>query len=409
MDESRLKLTDLNTYCLLKIFDYLSEADLLRLSMASRFLEGIINSNIFAKWAMDLLLCGIRDNPSVNQRNFFRLPNFRRIQISRNWVKGVYEQRPYFHHDPMFPTKLCLESDALYITHASYLRRYRRTREDAMDRLYEKEIYTSASTDISDFVKKQNTIFAGRTCGSCFLYDDGYVIAEQRMHASNEYLHCVDFLNSLYVTSTDTCCKLWQRSQEFGQTHFDLVMELNRAFKSMKLSADGQWLFGGLYTDKDRKALRAIDVETGEEMVFNSDTMSVYDLKIKDDQVLFMANFDTTLRMFDRRVDSDVATWEDPFDSSFYCLEYDGLYAVLAGTSMHARVNLYDIRMPKHVQMYFPGRSWRHDGFSPVYSLACDSQYMFIATDHNLRVFDFSCSLGTARDYNNIIREQFRI
>ncbi|KAH8356781.1 hypothetical protein KR200_011831 [Drosophila serrata] len=401
MHDTRLRLTDLNVDCLLLVFKYCSEGDLLCLCLASRYLEDIIDRYIFYPLSLDLLLCGNRNRPSIEKRNRKRLTNYERIQVSKNWVSGTYLERPYFHHAQMFPTKLCLEHDALYITHAAYLRKYRRSSCDILQRRFEEEISTSTNSDISHFVKKKNTIFAGRVCGSCFHYDpEG--ITEQRMHPANEYLFCVDFVQDLYATSTDHCSKLWQRSQEFGLTHFDMVTKLPHAFKSMQLSPDGQWLYGGLYTDNDGQALRAIHVESGEELVLNSATKSIYDLKMKDDQVLFTANFDTSFRMFDRRIDRDVAIWEDPFDSSFYCLEHDGLYAVLVGSCRHARVNLYDIRMPKYVQLYFPGRTRQHNGFSPVYSLSCDSQYMFVATDHNLRVFDFKASCGIRRDYSKI-------
>ncbi|XP_017059658.1 F-box/WD repeat-containing protein 4 [Drosophila ficusphila] len=401
MHETPLRLTDLNVDCLLLIFDYCSEGDLLCLCLANRFLEEVIDTHIYSPLSVDLLLCGHRDNPTIEQRNRTRLTNYERIQVSKNWVSGTYFERPYFHHVQMFPTKLCLEANYLYITHAGYLRKYRRSSCDALHRRFEEEISTSTHSDISDFVKKRDTIFAGRVCGSCFHYDaEG--ITEQRMHPANEYLYCVDFVNDLYATSTDHCCKLWQRSEEFGLTHFDMVANRPHAFKSMELSSDGQWLYGGLYTDVGRQALRGIHVESGEELVFNSNTMSIYDLKMKDEHVIFTANFDTTFRMFDRRIDRDVGIWEDPFDSSFYSLEYDGLYAVLVGTNRHARVNLYDIRMQKYVQLYFPGRTRQHNGFSPVYSLACDSQYMFVATDHNLRVFDFKANCGIQRDYSNI-------
>ncbi|KAI8036613.1 F-box/WD repeat-containing protein 4 [Drosophila gunungcola] len=401
MHDQLLKLTDLTVDCLLHIFEYCSEGDLLCLSLANRFLANIIDNYIFYSQSIDLLLCGHRDRPRIEQRNRTRLSNYDRIQVSKNWVNGTYFERPYFHHAQMFPTKLCLEADALYITHAGYLRKYRRSSCDALLRRFEEEISTSTHSDISDFVKKEDTIFAGRVCGSCFLYDENG-ITEQRMHPANEYLYCVDFVKDLYATSTDNCCKLWQRSQEFGLTHFDMVMKLPHAFKALELSSDGQWLYGGLYTDEGRRALRAVHVESGEELVFNSNTRSIYDLKMKDDHVIFTANFDTTFRMFDRRIDRDVAIWEDPFDCSFYSLEYDGLYAALVGTNRHARVNLYDIRMQKYVQLYFPGRTRQHNGLSPVYSLACDSQYMFVATDHNLRVFDFKSNCGIQRDYSNI-------
>ncbi|EDV52506.2 F-box/WD repeat-containing protein 4 [Drosophila erecta] len=403
MGGSRMSLKDLTIDCLLCIFDYCSEGDLLCLCRADPALEDIIDAHYFHPLAYDLLLCGHRNNPRIGKRNRTRLKNYERIEVSRNWVSGTYFERPYFHHVQMFPTKLCLEADFLYITHAGYLRKYRRSSCDALHRRFDEEISTSTQTDISDFVKKNETIFAGRVCGSCFHYDtDSCMMTEQRMHPANEYLYCVDFVKDLYATSTDHGCRLWQRAQEFGMTHFDQVMNLPHAFRSLELSSDGQWLYGGLYTDDGRRALRAVHIESGEELVFSSNTRSIYDLKMKDDQVIFTANFDTTFRMFDRRIDRDVAIWEDPFDSSFYSLEYDGLHAVLVGTNRHARVNLYDIRMKKYVQLYFPGRTRQHNSLSPVYSLACDRQYMFVATDHNLRVFDFKASCGIRRDYSHI-------
>lgn len=193
-------------------------------------------------------------------RNPKQLTYFERLQVARNWVKGVYLERHYFHHAQMFPSKMCLESDALYITHANYLRKYRRSGPESLQRRYDEEITTPTISDISDFVKKQNTIFAGRVNGSCFVSDpEG--ITEQTMHHAKEYLFCVDFVDNIYASSTDNCCKLWKRSQEFGLSHFDLFMQLQHSFKSMKLSADGQWLFGGLYTDTNRRALRAIHVD----------------------------------------------------------------------------------------------------------------------------------------------------
>lgn len=193
-------------------------------------------------------------------RNPKQLTYLERLQISRNWLQGVYLERHYFHHAQMFPSRMSLDSDALYITHANYLRKYRRTGPESLQRRYEVEITTPTISDISDFVKKQNTIFAGRVNGSCFVSDsDG--ITEQSMHHAKEYLFCVDFVDNVYATSTDTCSKLWKRSQEFGLSHFDLFMQLHHSFKSMKLSADGQWLYGGLYTDKERRALRAIHVD----------------------------------------------------------------------------------------------------------------------------------------------------
>lgn len=157
-----------------------------------------------------------------------------------------------------------------------------------------------------------------------------------------------------------------------------------------------------------------ISYNSGFEHILNSNTISIYDLKLKDDNIMFTANFDTSFRLYDRRTDCDEAIWEDPFDSSFYCLDYDGLYAVLCGAKYHSRVNLYDIRVPgKHMQLYFPQIKNSRRGIdyrsSPVYSLACDSRYLFVATDHNLHVLDFKVDCAVSRDYRELFRQSHRI
>lgn len=140
--------------------------------------------------------------------------------------------------------------------------------------------------------------------------------------------------------------------------------------------------------------------------MLNSETLSIYDLKVKDDNILLTANFDTSFRLYDRRTDRDELIWEDPLDSSFYCLEHDGLYAVLCGAKYYSRVNLYDIRMPgKHKQLYFPQLQKRRRGeyvSSPVHSLVCDSRYLFVATDHNVHVLDFKVDCALSRDYRDV-------
>ncbi|XP_037939941.1 F-box/WD repeat-containing protein 4 [Teleopsis dalmanni] len=399
------RLTDLNVDCLLNIFRYCSETDLINLCKVSNVLLQIIEENVFYVQSLDLLMCGHRNQPNIQQRTELPLSYFGRITISKNWVEGRYREREYFHHSRMFAKKLHLERNWLYISHSSMIRKHRRK---PLEKRYHQEIGSNAKSDIADFVKKQDTIFAGRICGSCFICENDSV-TEQRMHTSCEYLYSVDFVNDLYVTSTDQFGKLWRKNNEFSLIHFDLLHIINNSYKVIKLSHDGSALFGGLYTDINRKALREIDVETGKQTTLNSNTISIYDLKLKDDNILFTANFDTTFRMFDRRTNRDEAIWEDPFDSSFYCLEYDGLYSVLCGAKYHSRVNLYDIRVPgKYIQLYFPQRYSRQRACSsPVYSIACDSRYLFIATDHSLRVFDFKTEgIGnTAQDYRNIFSE----
>lgn len=121
---------------------------------------------------------------------------------------------------------------------------------------------------------------------------------------------------------------------------------------------------------------------------------------------MLTANYDSTLRLFDLRSNADEMTWMDPYDSSLFSVAYDGLHGVVCGMSHHCRVNLYDLRQPRNfVQMYYPsltGEPSSNGRGSPVYSVSCDMTQLFIATDHNLRVFDFTADWATERNYRDI-------
>lgn len=120
----------------------------------------------------------------------------------------------------------------------------------------------------------------------------------------------------------------------------------------------------------------------------------------------------------------------DPYDAAVYTLATDGQHAILCGMSAHCRVNLYDRRQARtFVQMFYPRldqpmpalqkrpgqrnqpqqpqqhQQHHHQRGSPVYSLACDATQLFVATDHNLRVLDFSAHWAQPRDYRNIFAE----
>lgn len=143
-------------------------------------------------------------------------------------------------------------------------------------------------------------------------------------------------------------------------------------------------------------------------MISESETNLVYDILWKDDETLLTGNYDTTFRLFDCRTNADQCIWTDPYDLSVYCMCYDGNYAVLCGMQYHCRVNLYDLRMSnKYIQLYFPNMHYPGSrGSSPVYSVANDQSQMFVATDRNLRVFDFDADWAKAKDYTNLFKHE---
>lgn len=275
-----MQLLDLNSDCLLKIFSYCDEKDLLNLCRAHWLLNNVIDNSIFHKQTLDLLMCGHRNEPAILRRqvssnwltftatlcrnllicrthSYLSFAN--RLKIAKNWLNGCYRELQYFHRSKMFATKLHLERNWLYISYAGYLSQHKRLRTEALQRRYHQEIVTGNKADIADFVKKQDSIFVGRVTGSCFIYEYDYA-TEQQLHTPKEYLRCVDFAGNVYATSTDYCGKVWRREEELGLVNLELMKQLKESYKTLRFSESGERLFGGLYTSTQRRALREIDL-----------------------------------------------------------------------------------------------------------------------------------------------------
>lgn len=175
-------------------------------------------------------------------------------------MQGRYREYEYYNHIQMFNTKLLLERDLIYVSHLDYIRLYARAKHEPLQRRCLLEIYSASRGDISSFAKKQDTIFAGRVTGNSYIWENG-IVHEQQLHPVKEYLHCVDFEDEIYATSTSVCAKLWRRSNELGLVYLEQIAEMPQEYKVLKLSEGGERLYGGLYTDLGRYALREFDVE----------------------------------------------------------------------------------------------------------------------------------------------------
>ena len=63
-----MHLLELNTDCLLKIFSFCSEDDLINLCRAHWVFNEVIENNIFYQQTLDLLMCGHRNRPNILER-----------------------------------------------------------------------------------------------------------------------------------------------------------------------------------------------------------------------------------------------------------------------------------------------------------------------------------------------------
>ncbi|KAJ6631743.1 F-box/WD repeat-containing protein 4 [Pseudolycoriella hygida] len=401
-----MNLTDLNEHLLLIIFDLCSVDDLQNLHLTCRKFHDLIvrfDRLLFRKHSYDLLLTGHRNNGKIQKNTLHDLTYLKRVKLSYNWRHGKYDEKVLFKHRMVYQPQLLLEKDLLYLTHGGELRIHRRLKSKNM--LSERaltSIGTTRAGDITSFVKHGNVIFGGRDTGYAFIYEDDECYEEKisdHVGQRRAYINAVDFHSQTFVTTSMTSFKVWRKIYELDMVSLELMTETDSAFKCLKLSPSGDECIAGIYSDRRKEALRLYDMETNTERILNSQTGSVYSVLWKDSKTVLSANYDSTLRMFDIR-SNDEQIWMDPFDSSIFSLDYDGLYGALCGMRYHCRVTLFDLRMPKkYVQVYFP--SLHNFRGSPAYSIACDLSQLFIATDHSLRILNFNADWAREKSYCN--------
>lgn len=400
-----LNICDLNDDVLEHIFQYLPLEDLDRLVRVCRKFHTTINSYVFAKLSAKLLLTGHRRHKSTNSsnRNVIDFVYRKRIHLFENWRYGRYHETQLFHHRTIYFSQILLENRWLYITHRGQLRAHERVRKDFM--LKNRATWTvgkEKESDISWISKKREILFAGRMNGSCFVQDCGNQCYSgySRQQLENDVITSVDFEGDVFVSSTkSSCTSFWRGHVELSDYKLELKRRLDDPYQCVKLCpGEGNLLAAGKYHDRDKGALRLIDVESGTTSKMNSPSKAIYQLAWMNSSTVLTGNFDTTMRMVDIRTSRDEAVWTDPYDASVYCLDYDGAYAVLCGMKYNFRVNLYDLRIPKRcIQMYFPSNKFSQ--YSPVHSLAADSSQLFVVTDHDLRILNFNCSGVETKDY----------
>lgn len=103
---------------------------------------------------------------------------------------------------------------------------------------------------------------------------------------------------------------------------------------------------------------------------------------------LLSCGYDTYVRYWDLRTSARkcVMEWEEPHDSTFYCLQTDGNHLLATGSSYYGLVRLWDRRQRACLHA-FPLTSTPLS--SPVYCLRFTTRHLYAALSYNLHVLDF--------------------
>ncbi|ELK35629.1 F-box/WD repeat-containing protein 4 [Myotis davidii] len=138
--------------------------------------------------------------------------------------------------------------------------------------------------------------------------------------------------------------------------------------------------------------LRIWDLNSGQLMThLGSDFppgAGVLDLMYESPFTLLSCGYDTYVRYWDLRasVRKCVMEWEEPHDSTLYCLQTDGNHLLATGSSYYGVVRLWDRRQRACLHA-FPLTSTPLS--SPVYCLRFTTKHLYAALSYNLHVLDF--------------------
>ncbi|XP_044608195.2 F-box/WD repeat-containing protein 4 isoform X2 [Equus asinus] len=114
----------------------------------------------------------------------------------------------------------------------------------------------------------------------------------------------------------------------------------------------------------------------------------VLDVMYESPFTLLSCGYDTYVRYWDLRtsVRKCVMEWEEPHDSTLYCLQTDGNHLLATGSSYYGVVRLWDRRQRACLHA-FPLTSTPLS--SPVYCLRFTTKHLYAALSYNLHVLDF--------------------
>uniref|UniRef100_A0A1B0DE46 Uncharacterized protein n=1 Tax=Phlebotomus papatasi TaxID=29031 RepID=A0A1B0DE46_PHLPP len=401
-----MNLLELNDDILISILRYLNVSDLENVYSVSERLAELVDRYFFYRMTLDILMTCHRKKDSLHflRTHADSLSFKRRWKLHENWCKGRYEESMFFPHRVPYSSHIHLEKNWLYMTHGGQVRLHRRRSKDFLKRFPDQAYGNTRDPDITAFTKHGEIIFAGTMCGTVLLHDPQHCSVQnfisQKIASVKEYLNSVDFRGDVFVTTTNQTAKIWRKETELDFVLLESSHDLKQAFKCIKINPDGDKVAAGRYRDPNC-ALKLIDLATGTAEELNSASHAVYHILWRDNFTLLTANFDSTFRVFDIRSYTDAQVYEDPYDSSIYCLDQDDHFGVLCGMKYHGRVNLYDLRVTKKfVQMYYPSQMNSYG--SPVYDIASDATQLFVVTDRNLRLFNFDADWAVYRDYSNV-------
>ncbi|GAB5578715.1 F-box/WD repeat-containing protein 4 isoform X7 [Prionailurus iriomotensis] len=284
-----------------------------------------------------------------------------------------------------------LEGDSLYISQANFILAYQFRPDGASLNRRPLGVFAGHDEDVCHFVLANSHIISAGGDGKIGVHKIHSTFTV-KYSAHEQEVNCVDCRGGIIVSgSRDRTAKVWPlASGRLGQCLHTIQTE-DRVW-SIAISPLLSSFVTGTACCGHFSPLRIWDLNSGQLMMhLGSDFppgAGVLDVMYESPSTLLSCGYDTYVRYWDLRasVRKCVMEWEEPHDSTLYCLQTDGNHLLATGSSYYGVVRLWDRRQRACLHA-FPLTSTPLS--SPVYCLRFTTKHLYAALSYNLHVLDF--------------------
>jgi len=313
-------------------------------------------------------------------------------RIAINWAQGKCRDKRLIHHRVKQLPWLQLTDQNLWISYSNIVKCYTKKRDGRLQEHSHKTI-RGQSGDVTKFVVRDGVLVSGSRDGSIQSHccETGNRISKLK-HCHTSDIHSVDFHTDVIVSgSRDATVKLWRMQDDScGNALLHDISAEDRVW-SVAMNPNGGTFIMGTAGINHVPPLRVWDTATAQLLgalgCRYKYGAGVLDIQFESPNTLLSCGYDTYVRMWDLRASYNhcVMMWEEPFDSTIYCVKSDNDQTFVSGTARHGMARLWDKRAVNPVKCYYVGKT-----NSPVYSLAFDPKRLYVALDKGINLVDYS-------------------
>ncbi|XP_040479775.1 F-box/WD repeat-containing protein 4 isoform X2 [Ursus maritimus] len=310
------------------------------------------------------------------------VPVKERVKVSQNWRLGRCREGILLKWRCSQMPWMQLEGDSLYISQANFILAYQFRPDGASLNRRPLGVFAGHDEDVCHFVLANSHIISAGGDGKIGVHKIHSTFTV-KYSAHEQEVNCVDCRGGIIVSgSRDRTAKLF--CDRDGLLWALLTLKNLGPQQSEKSSPSPR---------PPRCGSRCHDLQYRGQLMthLGSDFppgAGVLDVMYESPSTLLSCGYDTYVRYWDLRasVRKCVMEWEEPHDSTLYCLQTDGNHLLATGSSYYGVVRLWDRRQRACLHA-FPLTSTPLS--SPVYCLRFTTKHLYAALSYNLHVLDF--------------------